>query len=195
MLSSFFLIAAVAVADPVGPNAPWGIHIAYGADEAREMTVQWSTRNAVPESIVTLLTPTPMNVSGVIVPFSNGGNVQTIHRVSLTGLTPSTKYTYTCGSATEQSEVFSFTTQSATPAPYTLAIWGDMGISTNALSTMPLLLKDIEDGVVDVLVHVGDAAYNLQDNGGATGDAFMVQMQPVASFIPYHLCPGNHEDL
>lgn len=163
MLAFLVLVAGVAGdsvgwTDPVGPNAPWGIHIAYGADESTQMTIQWSTRAAVQESIVTLLTPTAKNVSGTTEQFSNNGNIQMIHRVSLSNLAPATKYTYTCGSSTEQSEVFSFTTQTAAPTSYTLAIWGDMGISANALSTMPLLLKDIEDGEVDVLVHVGDAA-------------------------------------
>jgi len=33
---------------------------------------------------------------------------------------------------------------------------------------------------------------NLQDNA-KVGDEFMRQLEPVASYIPYMTCPGNHE--
>jgi hypothetical protein len=38
------------------------------------------------------------------------------------------------------------------------------------------------------------ARYNLQDDAGARGDAFMVQQTPLAAKLPYHAGPGNHED-
>jgi hypothetical protein len=34
----------------------------------------------------------------------------------------------------------------------------------------------------------------LQSQNGASGDAFVVQTEPLASAIPVHYCPGNHED-
>lgn len=34
--------------------------------------------------------------------------------------------------------------------------------------------------------------FNLQDNA-KVGDEFMRQLAPVASYVPYMTCPGNHE--
>ena len=56
---------------------------------------------------------------------------------------------------------------------------------------MPWLLADAAEGKLDVVVHIGDLAYDLQSNNGATGDAFMVQMQPLVANLPYMLCPGE----
>jgi hypothetical protein len=39
------------------------------------------------------------------------------------------------------------------------------------------------------------AAYDLQSNNGASGDAFVVQVEPLAANLPYHLCPGNASTL
>lgn len=125
-------------------------------------------------------------------PFSDSGNTQTIHRVYLSGLTASTAYEYSVGSAAAASDVFRFTTP-----PYkapTLAIFGDMGISSNAQDTMPFLVADAAAGVFDVVLHIGDLAYDLQSDNGSTGDAFMCQIQPVAATVPYMTCPGNHEN-
>ena len=44
------------------------------------------------------------------------------------------------------------------------------------------------------ILHVGDFAYNFQDNNGTKGDAFMQTIQPIAARVPYHTCPGNHEE-
>ena len=42
------------------------------------------------------------------------------------------------------------------------------------------------------IVHVGDFAYNLQDDGGLVGDQFMVNIEQVAANIPYMVrSPGG----
>jgi hypothetical protein len=33
----------------------------------------------------------------------------------------------------------------------------------------------------------------LQENG-LVGDEFMNQIQPIAAYVPYMTCPGNHEE-
>ena len=63
-------------------------------------------------------------------------------------------------------------------------------ISSNAQATMPWLLAEMEQGTLDVVVLIGDHAYDLQSNNGATGDAFMVQLQPLVANLPWHSCPG-----
>lgn len=67
------------------------------------------------------------------------------------------------------------------------------GISSNAKDTMPLLLADAAAGLIDVIVHIGDAAYDLDSNSGATGDAFMVQIEPLSGEShTYHATASTH---
>lgn len=181
-LSLLATAAAVAAQDPVGPTLPWGIHLAQGSDAETEMTLMWSTRAAVGGSVVTL--NGKVAVSGESYEFTDVGNTQFIHRVRLSGLSPATRYSYTVGDgANATSPAFSFATPPYDHVP-TLAVYGDMGISSNALSTMPLLIADAAAGMLDVIVHIGDIAYNLQDDNGARGDAFMNQIQPLSSIVP-----------
>ena len=39
----------------------------------------------------------------------------------------------------------------------------------------------------------GDFAYDLRDNGGLNGDAFMARIERLASRVPYMTSVGNHE--
>lgn len=45
----------------------------------------------------------------------------------------------------------------------------------------------------DILLHAGDLAYDLHQNGGQVGDAFMRDVEPIASSTPFMVAPGNHE--
>lgn len=147
---------------PVGVT-PWGVHTAFGADPATTLTIMWSTRVST-SSIVTLTAAGggPQRVAGEIIPFSDVGNIQTLHRVRLTDLTPATAYSYTVGDGSSTvnatSRVFNFETPPAQNwSPY-IAVFGDMGVTSNALATMPLLLADAAGGKLDVTVHIGDLA-------------------------------------
>ena len=40
-------------------------------------------------------------------------------------------------------------------------------------------------GVFDFVVHVGDYAYDLDSNGGVTGDLFQGSIEPITSSTPY----------
>jgi len=66
-----------------------------------------------------------------------------------------------------------------------------MGISANAQATMPWLLADAAAGRLDVVVHIGDVAYDLQSNAGQTGDAYMRMVEPLVAQHAYLLCPGK----
>ena len=45
----------------------------------------------------------------------------------------------------------------------------------------------------DVLVHMGDFAYNIQDDDGLKGDAFFERMSVLTQRVPYIVVKGNHE--
>ena len=184
-------------ADPVGATLPWGIHIASGSESTTSMTIMWSTR-LFTKSVVTFSADgqNTQQVLGEEIPFSDSNNVQTLHRAYLTELLPATNYSYSVGSglSNETSAIYSFMTPPTIEWFPTVAVFGDMGISSNALATLPWLLADAKDGKLDAVVHIGDIAYNLESNNGATGDSWMVQMTPLFASFPYFLCPGNHED-
>eukprot|EP00026_Physarum_polycephalum_P008800 Phypoly_transcript_08901.p1 GENE.Phypoly_transcript_08901~~Phypoly_transcript_08901.p1 ORF type:complete len:352 (+),score=45.93 Phypoly_transcript_08901:345-1400(+) len=46
---------------------------------------------------------------------------------------------------------------------------------------------------VDLIVHNGDLAYDLDDLNGAVGEEFMENIQEISSRVPYTVSPGNHE--
>jgi len=175
-LLSVLLLVATATArgeDPVGPMLPWGIHLAYGADPATTMTVGWSTRDPVPNTIVLYglasggVAQLDQVATGNATTFQPPGTAlpQDLHLVHLTELEPGTKYAYVvCSgtSGTNCSDVFHFTTAFDTSSSMewtpTLAIFGDMGISSNAQDTLVWLLKDLNDGTIDFIGHIGDHA-------------------------------------
>lgn len=108
----------------------------------------------------------------------------------------STVYIYRCGSNLSWSEEFSFRT---IPDPTSidnwspqLAIFGDLG-KENAQS-LDRLRMDTENGMYDAILHVGDFAYDMPDDNGRVGDAFMRQIEPIAANVPYMVVPGNHEE-
>jgi acid phosphatase type 7 len=179
------------------------------------MGVMWSTRTPTVASVVNLgLSASNLNVTfpGTSAVFTDVGNTQTIHRANMTSLNPGTTYFYTVGDGYgNTSSTYSFTT-AAPSSPSTtgqpgapgswgkgtrdypvVAVYGDMGVDVNAHKTLPLLLEDATSGALDVVVHIGDVAYDLDSNSAANGDEFMVNIQPFAATIPYHVCPGNHE--
>lgn len=44
-----------------------------------------------------------------------------------------------------------------------------------------------------MIIHVGDFAYNMATDNGRVGNEFMRQIEPIAAYVPYMTCPGNHE--
>lgn len=99
---------------------------------------------------------------------------------------------YRCGSQVGWSPEFHFTTKSQLNnwAPQ-IAIYGDLGNEDGA--SFPLLQKLAQDGDADAIVHLGDYAYNWQDDNGRLGDSFMRQLEPIAAYVPYMTVVGNHE--
>lgn len=46
----------------------------------------------------------------------------------------------------------------------------------------------------DVFMHLGDFAYEIEDDGGQKGDDFFEAMNVVTKSLPYIITPGNHEN-
>lgn len=72
-----------------------------------------------------------------------------------------------------------------------IAFYGDLGL-VNAQS-VPRLIKDVDEGRYDFIIHNGDFAYDLNTNNGRYGDEFMREIEPIAARVPYQTSVGNHE--
>ncbi|XP_050990017.1 acid phosphatase type 7 [Labeo rohita] len=196
LLCLFALIAAVCCVPPIGTQ-PEQVHISYPGVK-NSMLVTWSTANKT-ESIVEyglwgekLFSHTAKGNSSV---FTDGGlekRTMYIHRVTLTDLIPTASYVYHCGSDAGWSDIFYFTSlnESVSFSPR-FALFGDMG-NENPQS-LSRLQKETQMGMYDVILHIGDFAYDMHEDNGRIGDEFMRQIQSIAAYTPYMTCPGNHE--
>jgi len=177
---------------------PRHVHLALG-HSPDEMVVTWSTLNLTLESVVEYgedLFNLDLAGTGTTLKFVDQGSkhsTQYIHRVHLTNLKPNTTYYYHAGSSNGWSSVFGFRTvpPQGEAWPLKLAVLGDMGaINARVLKT---LQQDAHRGMYHAVIHVGDFAYDMYEEDGNVGDIFMEQIQPVAGYLPYMTCPGNHE--
>lgn len=172
---------------------PEQIHIALGTTPDI-MSFTWQTWDypIVTDSVVKIgLSASSLNrtVSGSSHLFTdpNANHTQRImHVVSINGLQASTLYYYQVGDDTHGwSDTFHFKTlwDASTlhtamqkNVPHKFVILGDMG-DTNDQVNSAVTKEGRDERDIDVVVHVGDFAYDMDSNEGKTGDLFMNQIQ------------------
>ncbi|KAJ8719863.1 hypothetical protein PYW08_012038 [Mythimna loreyi] len=174
---------------------PEQLHIAFG-EKVNDIVVTWSTFNDTEESRVQYGEGImDKEASGSSKLFVDGGKLkraQYIHKVVLKDLKFNTRYVYHAGSVYGWSEEFFFhTPREGQDWAVRAAIYGDMG-NKNAHS-LSYLQDEAQRERFDVILHVGDFAYDMDTNDALVGDEFMRQIQPLAGVVPYMTCPGNHE--
>jgi len=197
-----FLLVAVAATTTFAGNSPQQVSLSYPGDG--QMTVRWVTDNETQQSVVLYSTrpggPYELTATGTSYTFLNTGwefRTNIIHVVTLKGLKPRQRYYYVCGSPESKdllSKEFSFRAlpyAGDSSSPIRFAAFGDFGFENSR--SMPRLLNDTLADKYDMVLHVGDIAYNMQDDNGRVGDNFLNMIQPIASQIPWHYCVGNHE--
>ena len=143
------------------------------------------------------------------------GRVFYTHAANMTGLKPSTRYFYKVGDATNGfSEVFNFKSQAdattlAANLPQLHVIFGDMGAAdaftlcstctgkSTVCDKSTCKSAQQDKGLIsevglhpasqgaDMMLHVGDFAYDLDSDGGKVGDQFMVNIEQIAAYTPY----------
>ncbi|CAF1640020.1 unnamed protein product [Adineta ricciae] len=199
----FLLLFLTAVAsksisydDPVF-GQPEQIHISYGLDPSL-MVVTWITMNPVNDSIVEYGENGVLNqrATGNVSIFQDSGTEKRreyVHRVVLRNLQPGHRYFYHCGSDVYGwSPLFWFAAmRNDSGFVVRAAVYGDMG--KDIAYSMPRLQEETQLGHFDLILHVGDMAYDMNSDNARFGDEYMNAIESIAGYIPYMTCPGNHE--
>ncbi|MBN3275407.1 ACP7 phosphatase, partial [Polyodon spathula] len=137
-----------------------------------------------------------LTAQGSFTLFKDGGDEGRklyMHRVTLTHLKPGTAYVYHCGSSDGWSDILFFTAiKEGSDWSPNFALFGDLG--NDNPQSLARLQKETQLGMYDVILHIGDFAYDMDEDNARIGDEFMRQIQSIAAYVPYMTCPGNHEN-
>lgn len=190
-----FTFATNSSTSPVVDYQPRHVHLSSGED-SETLIVTWSTLDKTNQSIVLIgVEELSEQVSGTSRIFVDSGELkafQFIHTVIIKHLIPNQYYMYSVGSDLGWSPSYEMKTLKAgSDWSPVIAMFGDMG-NENAVS-LPHLQKGALENDFDMIIHVGDFAYDMYEENGSRGDVFMEQIEPIATRVPYMTCPGNHE--
>ncbi|GAA2631600.1 metallophosphoesterase family protein [Streptomyces axinellae] len=195
--------------------APFGRHLAFGADPKTQMRVSWQVPFAVKRPYVRVgLKPWDLGgrTEAEIRPLHTPALSREIPAVEqlylhagLDGLRPGTTYYYGVGhegfdpaSAERLSTVGSFTTAPAgTGERFVFTAFGDQGVSYHALANDQLLLGQNPA----FHLHAGDLCYADDSGHGKESDVydarvwdqFLAQTESVAARVPWMVTTGNHD--
>ncbi|RJQ75738.1 metallophosphoesterase family protein [Pseudonocardiaceae bacterium YIM PH 21723] len=203
----FFPSEAYAAGDRV---IPFGRHLAFGRNPRREMRIGWQVPARVRNPFVRIghhpdelgeripaeTRALHSEVPGVIAPYD-----QYYLHAEATDLLPGQTYYYRVGHDGYESTAFSsFRTAPlrGVPAePFTFTAFGDQGVSTAAVADNGAIAR--QNPVFQL--HAGDIAYADSAGAGLPGDhfdpkvwdAYLTQIEPVASRVPWMVAMGNHD--
>jgi len=191
---------------PLAPLVPQQLHLTLTGNK-KEMRVTWVTRGAVSKAAVEFGTDAGLSGFTSVVAATSTYHAGTlfpwvgwIHTAVMSSLNPETKYYYKVGANSAGgvwSDVRDFVTESASPKPVTVALYGDMGtVMPFGFEVSAQIISDNHVAPYDLVVHAGDIAY--AGTGGTWEfeyfwDLFFRQVEPFASRVPYMTAVGNHE--
>ncbi|WEH39507.1 metallophosphoesterase family protein [Streptomyces sp. AM 2-1-1] len=195
--------------------APFGRHLAYGADPKTQMSVSWQVPFAVKRPYVRIgLKPWSLSrridaeVRRLSTPSLNNGAISAAEQfyvhAGLERLRPGTTYYYGVGhdgfdpaDTRNLGTLGTFTTAPSRAENFTFTAFGDQGVSYHALGNDQLLLGQNPA----FHLHAGDICYADPSGQGRetdvydarTWDQFLAQTETVAKTVPWMVTTGNHD--
>ena len=180
------------------------VHLTFGADAAREMTVSWSTAGSVRRPRVRLggaaggHGTTVAARTRTYTDHATGREVMT-HHATLPRLTPSTSHVYEVLHDGAPSVLGTFRTAPAGRAPFRFTSFGDQGVDSPTLRGGTPFSSQIV-GHIEAqrplfnLIN-GDLAYSdLNSDPGAAWDAWFRMNEASTRHRPWMPAAGNHEN-
>jgi hypothetical protein len=187
-----------------GTQSASQIHVEFGNDAAREMTVSWSTPGAVSKPRVVL--GTPHGGFGLTVPAetltytdATDGVETYMQHARIRGLRPASTYIYSVFSDGGTPVQGTFTTAPVGRVPFRFTSFGDIGSGnpTWSKSSLNAITATSQIEQFDPVVHLlnGDLSYaNVnQASMPAVWADFGNNTQPSAMNTPWMPCLGSHE--
>ncbi|MGW5179564.1 purple acid phosphatase family protein [Streptomyces sp. NPDC004082] len=199
---------------PGSALAPFGRHLAFGADPMTQMRISWQVPSAVRRPYVRVgLTPWSLSrrieadLRDLHTPGVEGQRAaldQYYLHAALDGLRPGTTYYYGVGhegfdpaDKKHHGTVTRFRTAPAHPEKFVFTAFGDQGVTPDALANDKALLGR---GPAFHL-HAGDICYADGTGHGeksdiydpAAWDLFLKQTETVAGSVPWMVTTGNHD--
>jgi hypothetical protein len=194
--------------------APFGRHLAFGADPKTQMRLSWQVPFAVRKPYVRVgLKPEELSrkieaeIRDLHTPGLEGRRFavdQYYLHAALDGLRPGTTYYYGVGhdgfdpaSRTRLSTVGTFRTAPAAPETFVFTAFGDQGVSSHALANDRVILARHPS----FHLHAGDICYADTTGHGEDSDIydptvwdqFLTQTESVAKSVPWMVTTGNHD--
>ena len=76
-----------------------------------------------------------------------------------------------------------------------MIFFGDFDAKKSGAQTYQRLLEEVRNRDISekMIFHLGDIAYDLEEDGGMRGDIYFDKMQEIIAQIPYMFTYGNHE--
>jgi 3',5'-cyclic AMP phosphodiesterase CpdA len=196
------------------PNS--GLHLTFGTDPSREMTVSWSTATSVSNPRVRYGTPEggfgeQVRAETVTYVDAESKIECYIHHAKLTGLSPNATYLYAALADGVLPDAGTFETAPVGRVPFTFTSFGDQCVPTSSwagasggysaeLTTLAApSAGDVVDAIEQVrpLFHLinGDLSYaNLSVDRVRTWNDFFTNNERSARKRPWMPAPGNHEN-
>ncbi|MEU6357652.1 metallophosphoesterase family protein [Streptomyces sp. NPDC047072] len=196
--------------------APFGRHLAYGADPRTQMRVSWQVPLPVRGPFLRIgLSPLDLGhkvaaeVRDLFTPAGVGKSAdidQYYVHAALDNLRPGTTYYYGVGHdgfdpahPGAAHTVYSFTTAPAVARPFTFTAFGDQNPSYTSIGLNAM----VQAQNPAFHLHAGDICYAEETGHGLPADSsnydarqwdqFLAQIEPMASRVPWMVAFGNHD--